>query len=225
MGHGHNYPAFVLNFITSCFLKHSSVFFDQLTRWFSVSHATLCFSVYFLHRIASKETNNRSEDQGMLNSRILFKRSMNKLVKHNVMEEENHDVDYGDSMLMNEDNAMEDLSKKARKHRPYSKTGPPLMFHDGKHVEDQELINWKKNFHFASFPLFDFGNWIPFVMSRWPCLGTGCGLPQVAFKNSKGNAIINLLRTVYFLVHSAIFESFVCCEQDGKRFSILRTVS
>jgi hypothetical protein len=86
-----------------------------------------------------------------------------------------------------EEIAMEHISKKVEKRLQFSKTGQPLLHHDSKHSEEDELVNWKKNFHFASFPLYDFGNWIPFVMARWPCLGTGCGLPQVAFKNSKGN--------------------------------------
>ena len=144
----------------------------------------------FFYRIVTKEKSDENrEDQGMLMSRTLFERSVNKLVKRNAMKE-NHDVDYSDAM--NEDEAKENLSHKGRKHHlTFSKTGLPLMFHYSKHIEDQELIEWKKNFHFASFPLYDFGNWIPFVMARWPCLGTGCGLPQVVFKNNKGNTINN----------------------------------
>lgn len=83
----------------------------------------------------------------------------------------------------------EEIREKVRvekKPRWFSNTGEPLVLYHSEHFEDVELINWKKNFHFATFPLYEFGNWIPFVMSRWPCTGTGCGLLQVAFKSSKG---------------------------------------
>ena len=113
----------------------------------------------------------------MLNSRILFRKSERR--RRTVLDEE----DYDDDDLMSSE---EETSGKAKKHVVVSKTGQPLIFQDNKHSGDQELLKWKDNFHFASFPLYDFGNWIPFVMARWPCLGTGCGLPQVAFKNSKG---------------------------------------
>ncbi len=119
----------------------------------------------------------------MLNSRILFRRSVKKRIKRTIMDNENE----LDSTLLNEEIAMENVTNDVEKSLPFSKTGQPLQFHNSKYSDEQELDEWKKNFHFASFPLYDFGNWIPFVMARWPCLGTGCGLPQVAFKNSKGN--------------------------------------
>lgn len=70
--------------------------------------------------------------------------------------------------------------------KPLLRTSQSLKVIDSKHSGESELVNWKKHFHFASFPLFTFGNWIPFIMARWPCIGIGCGLMQVAFKNNKG---------------------------------------
>lgn len=119
----------------------------------------------------------------MLNSRILFRRSERR--RRTVLDEEYYDDDNTMTSL-DEESLMEDTLSKVKKHGVFSKTGQPLIFQDSKHSGDQELLKWKNNFHFASFPLYDFGNWIPFVMARWPCLGTGCGLPQVAFKNNKG---------------------------------------
>ena len=144
----------------------------------------IVFSLNFFFRIASKSKSDRNDNEGMLKNTILFRRSDRK--KRHVLDEE--DVDYDDSTQpLNEEHSMEESSlNKVTKHSVFSKTGQPLMLQDNKHSGDLELLKWKSNFHFASFPLYDFGNWIPFVMARWPCLGTGCGLPQVAFKNSKG---------------------------------------
>ena len=128
-----------------------------------------------------------NKDQGVLSSRILFGMSETKRIKRSVMDrDESLDYDREDERLdysMDEEDAKYNVTEE--QPPAFSKTGRPLVLRDKKHSEE-ELANWKKNFHFASFPLYKFGNWIPFVMARWPCLGTGCGLPQVAFKNSEG---------------------------------------
>jgi hypothetical protein len=124
----------------------------------------------------------------MLNSRVLFRRSLKTRGKHSIPDKE----DEPDSMTMNEEISMENITEKVKKYVPSSKTGEPLISSDSKQPEGLELLEWKKNFHFATFPLYEFGNWISFVMARWPCLGTGCGLPQVALKNSKGTFLLRI---------------------------------
>ena len=128
----------------------------------------------------------------MLNSRLLYRRSVKARVRHAIADKE----DEFDSVPMNKEITMDNVTKNVEKHLSFRKTGQLLALSDSKHSEGQELVEWKKNFHFASFPLYEFGNWIPFVMARWPCLGTGCGLPQVAFKNSKGTFFIARMTNV-----------------------------
>lgn len=138
-----------------------------------------------LQRIATKETNIIDKDQAILRNRILMRRSIKKPVRQTFVNKQKKTFVYSDEVdSMYDEDAMENVSEKVKKG--VSRTAQHLSVHDGKLSGVQELVDWKKQFHFASFPLFDFGNWIPFVMARWPCLGTGCGLPQVAFKNSKG---------------------------------------
>ena len=80
----------------------------------------------------------------------------------------------------------ENYSEVPKKKYIVVKKSHRLKLVNSQHTGKSDLVTWKKHFHFASFPLFTFGNWIPFVMARWPCLGTACGLSQVVFKNSKG---------------------------------------
>lgn len=121
----------------------------------------------------------------MLRNRTLIRRSIKKPVTQSTVNKQKKTFVYSDEVdSMDQNNAMANVSEKVEKG--VSRAAQHLSVHDGKLSGVQELVNWKKQFHFASFPLFDFGNWIPFVMARWPCLGTGCGLPQVAFKNSQG---------------------------------------
>lgn len=138
-----------------------------------------------LQRIATKETNIIDKDQAILRNRILMRRSIKKPIQQSIVNKQKKTFVYSDEVdSMYDEDAMENVSEKVKKG--VLRTAQHLSVHDGKLSGVQELLDWKKQFHFASFPLFDFGNWIPFVMARWPCLGTGCGLPQVAFKNSKG---------------------------------------
>lgn len=140
----------------------------------------------------------------MLRNRTLIRRSIKKPVTQSTVNKQKKTIVYSDEVdSMDQNNAMANVSEKVEKG--VSRTAQHLSVHDGKRSGVQELVNWKKQFHFASFPLFDFGNWIPFVMARWPCLGTGCGLPQVAFKNSQGivtNRCMNFCVRLRDVVHS-----------------------
>lgn len=159
---------------SGCVIVSSLIFHNQY------NNSTV---IIFDLRIASQEANNIDKDNIRLQSRILFKRSIKKpavdLRKENIRMYSVED----DMTMMDEEDTTDKVSQKSKaNHRPRTTQG-------SKHFGEQELVNWKKQFHFASFPLYDFGNWIPFVMARWPCLGTGCGLPQVVFKNSKGKIL------------------------------------
>lgn len=139
----------------------------------------------------------------MLRNRTLIRRSIKKPVTQSTVNKQKKTFVYSDEVdSMDQNNAMANVSEKVEKG--VSRTAHHLSVHDGKLSGVQELVNWKKQFHFASFPLFDFGNWIPFVMARWPCLGTGCGLPQVAFKNGQGivNRYMNFCVRLRNVVHS-----------------------
>lgn len=120
------------------------------------------------------------EDQGMLQSKALFKREVKNF----------HDLN-ASGKLVSQHVGKKDLTKYnlVSKKNDLLRVSRHLELFDSTHSGESELVNWKKHFHFASFPLFTFGNWITFVMARWPCLGTGCGLSQVAFKNSKGDIL------------------------------------
>ena len=48
------------------------------------------------------------------------------------------------------------------------------------------LESWLKRLHFVTLPIYQFGNWIPLVTSRWYCSGHGCGLDQVSFEGKAG---------------------------------------
>ena len=58
---------------------------------------------------------------------------------------------------------------------------------DGK----KEFIkDWMKRLHFVTLPVFQLGNWIPLVASRWYCTGHGCGLDQMAIETEKGKQCV-----------------------------------
>jgi hypothetical protein len=60
----------------------------------------------------------------------------------------------------------------------------------------KEADLWKKRFHFVDLPVFQFGNWIPYVLNHWQCFGSSCALPQVAIKSKSGK--INLILITIF---------------------------
>ena len=122
--------------------------------------------------------NDEAENQGILQSKVIFNRARDHLnILKNSKELNSRYIKKRELPNVDSFTSSESALVRTSKH---------LKLVDSKHSGESELVNWKKHFHFASFPLFTFGNWIPFVMARWPCLGTGCGLLQVAFKNSKG---------------------------------------
>nr|XP_058954000.1 uncharacterized protein LOC131781372 [Pocillopora verrucosa] len=52
------------------------------------------------------------------------------------------------------------------------------------------VASWKDRLHFASLPVYDFGNWIPYALMHWPCFGTGCALAQVVIKSQEGEVML-----------------------------------
>ena len=49
------------------------------------------------------------------------------------------------------------------------------------------ISDWLDRLHFVTIPLYEVGNWLPLVMSRWYCSGHGCGLDQVSVEKKQGN--------------------------------------
>ena len=54
------------------------------------------------------------------------------------------------------------------------------------------ISDWLDRLHFVIIPLYEVGNWLPLVMSRWYCSGHGCGLDQVAVENKEGDMIYTI---------------------------------
>jgi len=48
--------------------------------------------------------------------------------------------------------------------------------------------SWIPRVHFAVYPVFTLGNWIPRVLSQWYCSGHGCGFDQIVVENDEGEA-------------------------------------
>jgi len=46
------------------------------------------------------------------------------------------------------------------------------------------IAEWLDRLHFVTIPLYEVGNWLPLIMSRWYCSGHGCGLDQVAVESN-----------------------------------------
>ena len=67
----------------------------------------------------------------------------------------------------------------SRKRRFPGRSGKPLL----KDFAD----SWIPRVHFAVYPVFTLGNWIPRVLSQWYCSGHGCGFDQIVVENDKGN--------------------------------------
>jgi len=55
--------------------------------------------------------------------------------------------------------------------------------------KSQAVQHWKKRLHFVTLPIFELGNWIPYVLNHWQCFGSSCALTQVTIKNKKGKRI------------------------------------
>lgn len=47
------------------------------------------------------------------------------------------------------------------------------------------ISDWLDRLHFVTIPLYEVGNWLPLVMSRWYCSGHGCGLDQIAVESQE----------------------------------------
>ena len=135
-----------------------------------------------LSRNVLSDKNDNTVDEGMLRSKVLFKRPPSNLADKLTIRH----------LRQTDLKTEENMDSFTSKERSLSRVTRHLKLLDSEHSGESELVNWKKHFHFASFPLFKFGNWIPFVMARWPCLGTGCGLAQVAFKNKKGRPVFRV---------------------------------
>lgn len=53
--------------------------------------------------------------------------------------------------------------------------------------KSQGMANWKKRLHFVELPVFELGNWIPYILNHWQCFGSSCALPQITIKTKAGN--------------------------------------
>ena len=88
-------------------------------------------------------------------------------------------------------NAGSSLSQDSQWHEiePFLKLSRVRQRHVYKTVKchSSQASQWKKRLYFASLPLYDFGNWIPYALMHWPCFGSGCALAQVAIKSKEGN--------------------------------------
>ena len=56
--------------------------------------------------------------------------------------------------------------------------------------KDKFIEDWLNRLHFVTLPLYQLGNWIPLVMSRWYCSGHGCGLDQIAVERKQEGDIL-----------------------------------
>eukprot|EP00794_Sanderia_malayensis_P003073 gene3073-3537_t len=56
---------------------------------------------------------------------------------------------------------------------------------DTESEKEKFIDSWMKRLHFVTIPIFQFGNWIPLVTSRWFCSGHGCGFDQIAFESDQ----------------------------------------
>ncbi|XP_047136930.1 uncharacterized protein LOC100204111 isoform X1 [Hydra vulgaris] len=113
------------------------------------------------HKISKSKEKNNYEDHLRLDSQSSQKRS---IVAH-VTREMNNDVD---DSIESDDNALQERIEKILKRGRY-----------------KYISNWLDRLHFVTIPIYQVGNWLPLVMSRWYCSGHGCGLDQVSVETKE----------------------------------------
>ena len=48
------------------------------------------------------------------------------------------------------------------------------------------ISDWLEKLHFVTVPIYQVGNWLPLIMSRWYCSGHGCGFDQISVEGKDG---------------------------------------
>ena len=120
------------------------------------------------HKLPKSNESHNFEDHLRLDSQSSQKRS---IVAH-VTREMSNDVD---DSIENDDSALQERIAKILKRGKY-----------------KYISNWLDRLHFVTIPIYQVGNWLPLVMSRWYCSGHGCGLDQVSVENKEGEILYDL---------------------------------
>jgi len=47
------------------------------------------------------------------------------------------------------------------------------------------ISDWLEKLHFVTIPIYQVGNWLPLIMSRWYCSGHGCGFDQISVEGKE----------------------------------------
>lgn len=77
--------------------------------------------------------------------------------------------DEGDDMTEFDSSALEDRVKRILQKGKYRFIG-----------------DWLEKLHFVTIPIYQVGNWLPLIMSRWYCSGHGCGFDQISLEGKDG---------------------------------------
>jgi len=56
------------------------------------------------------------------------------------------------------------------------------------------ISDWLEKLHFVTVPIYQVGNWLPLIMSRWYCSGHGCGFDQISVEGKEEGDVMFVMK-------------------------------